>query len=94
MVFGMRLAPAVHIELLGKSTEGIKITFGLRRAAERRAADIILPGQATVWHAQSDGCGDCVARPKRLAMGVGSVANDSSDSPRPSYLRACHPVHR
>jgi len=42
----------------------------------------------TVWHAQSDG--DRVARPKRLAMGVGSVANDSSDSPRPSYLRACH----
>ena len=35
-----------------------------------------------------------VARPKRLAMGVGSVANDSSDSPRPSYLRACHPVNR
>ena len=27
-------------------------------------------------------------------MGVGSVANDSSDSPRPSYLRACHPVYR
>ncbi len=25
---------------------------------------------------------------KRLAMGVGSVASDSSDSPRPSYLRA------
>ena len=59
----------------------------------RRAADRILPGQATVWPAQSDGCGDCVARPKRLAMGVGCVVNDSSDSPRPSYLRACHPCH-
>ena len=40
--------------------------------------------------------GHRVARPKRLArlaMGVGSVANDSSDSPRPSYLRACHPIY-
>ena len=35
-----------------------------------------------------------VARPKRLVMGVGSVAYDSSDSPRPSYLRARHPVCR
>ena len=47
------------------------------------------------WRPTMDRPGQRVARPKRLArlaVGVGSVANDSSDSPRPSYLRACHPV--
>ncbi len=39
--------------------------------------------QGAGWHAQSDSA---------IAMGVGTVANVSSDSPRPSYLRACHPI--
>ena len=30
---------------------------------------------------------------RALAMGVGSVANVSSDPPRPSYLRACHTIY-
>ena len=51
-----------------------------------------MPASDRQW---TNGPGQRVARPKRLArlaMGVGSVANGSSDSPRPSYLRACHPV--
>ncbi len=72
-----------NVQAFRISLSNYSLTCGL--LGERQSEDRRLPGQATVWPTR---LGHRVARSKRLAMGVGSVANVSSSTvPDQSLLR-------